>query len=432
MKSFKLLVMLGFFVIACIVPAMADVYAVTQTELALNTEYMQFDYNGEAQYYKFTIPNSGEVSVTMQASYDGWIGIYNYDETKEYDTTYFNGATQTSPETRTLDFLLEKGTYVIKILQYRWASTTTGPYKLKIAYTDSKANESEPNNTFEEAMNLGRDTLVTGFVTDDNPIDFYKLSIPSSERVDFNIIAYSGKSVVIYNSDYDTVGSFYAEGSKEAPNAVHEKYDLSAGTYYVKISDDGHWRAAPGKYQFRWYQAPIEVEKIEISGKETVKAGKSITLKAIVTPSNASNPVVTWKSSDNTIATVNANGKVTGKNVGYVVITATSTDGTEKYATYGINVAPKKVTGFKVSAKKGKKLQLKWSKVKNVTNYEIQYSKKKNFKSSKKIMFYSSGKSALVTIGKKGTYYVRMRATYYNDKYYYGDWSQAKKVKINK
>ncbi len=50
-------------------------------------------------------------------------------------------------------------------------------------------------------------------------------------------------------------------------------------------------------------------------------------LIAYVTPDNASNPSVTWSSSDNTIATVNNTGRVAGVSEGTAIITATTVDG---------------------------------------------------------------------------------------------------------
>lgn len=50
-------------------------------------------------------------------------------------------------------------------------------------------------------------------------------------------------------------------------------------------------------------------------------------LNATVLPNNATNPALTWTSSDNSIATVNATGLVTVRSKGSVVITASTTDG---------------------------------------------------------------------------------------------------------
>lgn len=55
--------------------------------------------------------------------------------------------------------------------------------------------------------------------------------------------------------------------------------------------------------------------------------GGSETLKATITPANATNKYVTWKSSNPAVATVDANGKVTAKSLGTADITVTTKDG---------------------------------------------------------------------------------------------------------
>ena len=47
----------------------------------------------------------------------------------------------------------------------------------------------------------------------------------------------------------------------------------------------------------------------------TIKEGESVTLVATVTPSNADNKTVSWSSSSDAVATVDASGKVTGVKV---------------------------------------------------------------------------------------------------------------------
>jgi uncharacterized protein YjdB len=70
-------------------------------------------------------------------------------------------------------------------------------------------------------------------------------------------------------------------------------------------------------------------------------------LTATITPSNATNQNVSWSSSNTTVATVDANGLVTAKAVGTVVITATSQDG-GKTATTTVTVNIP-VTGISIS-----------------------------------------------------------------------------------
>lgn len=55
--------------------------------------------------------------------------------------------------------------------------------------------------------------------------------------------------------------------------------------------------------------------------------GGSETLKATIAPANATNKYVTWTSSKPTVATVDANGKVTAKSLGMADITVTTKDG---------------------------------------------------------------------------------------------------------
>lgn len=70
--------------------------------------------------------------------------------------------------------------------------------------------------------------------------------------------------------------------------------------------------------------------------------GGSETLTATVTPSNATNKAVSWKSSDATIASVDNSGKVTAVKAGSATITVTTTDGS-KTATCSVTVTANSV-----------------------------------------------------------------------------------------
>lgn len=81
----------------------------------------------------------------------------------------------------------------------------------------------------------------------------------------------------------------------------------------------------------------VAVTGIQINENiERLEVGKSKTLTATITPSNATDKSITWKSSDESIATVNTKGEITAKKSGTVDITATSSNG--KTSTIKINI----------------------------------------------------------------------------------------------
>ena len=88
---------------------------------------------------------------------------------------------------------------------------------------------------------------------------------------------------------------------------------------------------------------------VTISGNTSGTEGGSIQLTATVTPSDAYDKSVTWKSSNTVVATVSSSGKVTLKSPGTVTITATTKNGIsgnytitvkEKAASYVVKFTP--------------------------------------------------------------------------------------------
>ena len=74
------------------------------------------------------------------------------------------------------------------------------------------------------------------------------------------------------------------------------------------------------------------VEDVTLNNTEGIlMVGNTYTIKATVTPENATDKTVTWTSSDEKVATVDANGKVTAKAVGTTAITAKAGDKSAEY-----------------------------------------------------------------------------------------------------
>lgn len=82
--------------------------------------------------------------------------------------------------------------------------------------------------------------------------------------------------------------------------------------------------------------------------------GNTVTVTATVTPDTATNASVTWTSSDEAIATVDSEGKITAVAPGTATITATSDSNPDASAAYVVTVQAKKVvtsTSTKTSSK---------------------------------------------------------------------------------
>jgi hypothetical protein len=83
------------------------------------------------------------------------------------------------------------------------------------------------------------------------------------------------------------------------------------------------------------FDIAVEAPVVPVSGvtldedTATIFVGNSVTLEATIAPVNATNQGVAWTSSNTAVATVDANGKVTGVGAGTATITVITADGAE-------------------------------------------------------------------------------------------------------
>lgn len=215
----------------------------------------------------------------------------------------------------------------------------------------------------------------------------------------------------------------------------------NAGTYYVRAN-----AAAGGDYAAA--QSNVATLKINKANPVMKYSFASLTKKygtkdftnelTKITDGN-----VTFQSSNPSVATVDASGKVTVKGAGSAVITASAAEGTNYGAqttSFRLSVTPGKA---KISSAKNTKkgvITVKWKKGTAVgettakVKYKVQYSTSKKFtkKTTKTLTVSAKKKNVQVKKLKKGrTYYVRMRA-YHSALKKYGAYSAVKAVKINK
>lgn len=141
-----------------------------------------------------------------------------------------------------------------------------------------------------------------------------------------------------------------------------------------------------------------KVQKIVVNGiSNKIAASRSVSLRATVKPSNASNKKLQWKSSNTKYATVSQSGKVTTKKAGAgkkVTITANATDGSKIKGSYTIQI--KKHAVSKIS------LKAKSTSVKAGKSVQIKATVKTTGKDANKTLKWSSCNTKYATVNSKG------------------------------
>lgn len=120
---------------------------------------------------------------------------------------------------------------------------------------------------------------------------------------------------------------------------------IGKNTLYDKIQyDDGRIGYILHKWVYEYNYNKVNGVSLDTTYKN-VNVGDVVTLKATISPSNAENKNVKWSSSDESIATVDSNGKIIVKKAGVVTITVTTID-QNKTAMCTLNVKSSKVTAI--------------------------------------------------------------------------------------
>lgn len=158
-----------------------------------------------------------------------------------------------------------------------------------------------------------------------------ELSKINLKKSSFTTMVGSGVNVVESITLADESSTIVWTSSDENIATVDDKGFVTAksvGTVTVKaVASDG------GSAECKVTVLPdesdiVNVKDISLGSKaEYIGINSTVQLTATVTPENATNKTVTWSTSDNTIATVDNTGKVTGHKAGSVVVIAESADG---------------------------------------------------------------------------------------------------------
>ncbi len=200
--------------------------------------------NEDADWYKFTLDASGRISFKA-TSYMEYYSVWLYDdEGNELWEDYGNAAnSDTGMRADTYDIDLIEGTYYLKVSGKHGGSYnigySSGNYTLTTSYTNANVDETEPNDTMQEAQQIPLDGVFNGQCALNNREDYYRIELPADGELSLTVTSYMDYySVWLFDSDGNEIWSDY--GNERDSEAISRKdtytLHLVQGTYYLKVS----------------------------------------------------------------------------------------------------------------------------------------------------------------------------------------------------
>lgn len=228
----------------------------TKAQAAENTLPFDVETTGslteqtKKNYYTINVKEAGRISfdMTSYVSSRAYIRLYD-DNNKEIFDHYVNGSSVTPGRfTRWED--VEPGTYHLEVYNASSSTSHTGSYEIVASFTSANNTEIEPNNGTVEAQSLAFNQSINGFLSWNNKVDFYKITVPNSGQVNFDITSYvdSRAYIALIDSNNKVVFDHYVNGSSINPAKYTHSEDLNKGTYYVKVYNGSSSTRHTGKY----------------------------------------------------------------------------------------------------------------------------------------------------------------------------------------
>ena len=252
----------------------------------------------DIDYFKFTLPSSGQIKLTMYTDFTFWLYVYDSGENQLKGWTW-----EDSGEHR-YTFNLTKGTYYLRL------TGRTGNYNFYYSFTS--ANETFPesgwgtNNMIGKANAIKTDVLYRGQFALNDSIDYYKLVM--NEPGTLNMTTNSDDYIKL--KIYDVKENVVWEETWGFRGECQKTITLTKGTYYFEfyVNNNGT------NYNFKLTFNGIKFKDSD----STIVCGNSMNLSL----ENVGNWDVSWKSSNSAIAQV-TDGRVLANKAGPVTIMAT-------------------------------------------------------------------------------------------------------------
>lgn len=309
------------------------------------------------------------------------------------------------------DFIFETSSSGAMLTKYNGtAASVEIPSKVSGKSVTEIGAEAFWQNKTMTSVTIPSTVKTIGYAAFNECISLKKVVIPSSvTKLDDSVFWYcTALKTVIIPESVKTIGNDVFKGCN---NLTAYTIAGSKGEEYIKTLNHV-------KLGYR-YAASIQLNYSTLAVGLTAERDLKVTLS----PEALYNSKVTYKSSDEKVATVSSSGKIKAVGIGTATITVTTADGSKLSAKCTVTVNPQKVKTLKTTSVTADGVALKWSTITKATGYQIY---KYNETSKKWEKLTNSSKTTYtdkkVAMGDTAKYRVRAY-TKVSSKTYYGEYS---------
>ena len=179
-------------------------------------------------------------------------------------------------------------------------------------------------------------TALTVTISDPQPVNVQSVSLDKTTS-ELKVGQPETLTATVTPADADDTNIIWSSSDSEVATVVNGVVTAKkAGTATITATSEADSTKTASCVYTITNVAPTSIELNRTTA--TIAVTDTLNLTATVKPDNATIKTVTWSSSNDAIATVDANGKVTPKATGNVTITATATDATTVKATCAITI----------------------------------------------------------------------------------------------
>lgn len=239
----------------------------------------QIAYNDTIDFYRFVIPTSGKVTVSVEGENSIVYGYLYDSEGKELDKEYETLNSVLNKFSYTKEFHLAAGTYYYAVEGYN-NDVRQGEYQLKLSFETANESfqETQQDDYVSGANPISFNTTYYGQIAlaNDNA-DYYAFVINQKDTLQIDLLADMGGQLHIYNSNGESV--WYqgtSTNSQLGKRQVSKIVTISPGTYFIRFEQYNK----TGNYSFSIisYNATKSPSKVTLSSVKSTKK-KTATIK---------------------------------------------------------------------------------------------------------------------------------------------------------